>query len=152
MKNNYNSIFQTCFMHVSVVTASARGATGEKVGKANTGSRLFPLLCVPRSFCPSRWHTKLCYIGKLEKRMDLSQKYLSCFLSLDTTGKGNWQHSLQTTIQMPTSLGHNLKPWFFTQETWHLATEIQSQRASCSRLHCHRWPILGSLLSFLGAK
>lgn len=33
MKNNYNSIFQTCFMHVSVVTASARGATGEKVGK-----------------------------------------------------------------------------------------------------------------------
>lgn len=114
MKNNYNSIFQTCFMHVSVVTASARGATGEKVGKANTGSRLFPLLCVPRSFCPSRWHTKLCYIGKLEKRMDLSQKYLSCFLSLDTTGKGNWQHSLQTTIQMPISLGHNLKPWFFT--------------------------------------
>lgn len=151
MINNYNSILQSCFKHVSVVTASASGITAEKVGKAKTGSRLFPLLCLPMSFAKAD-DTPNCSTWQTGAEIDPSQKYLPCFLSLDTSDKGNWQHSLRFTIQMPTSLGHNLKPWFFTQETWHLATESQSQRASCSRLHRHRRPILGSLQNYPEAK
>lgn len=152
MKNNYNGIFQTCFKHVSMVTALSRGSYSRKDRKSKNWLKTFPPPLPPHEFLPKQMTHQTVLHGKLEQRIDPSQKYLPSFLSLDTTDKGNWQNSLGITIQMPTSSGHNLKPWFFSQETWHLATEIQSRRASRSRLHRHRWPISGSLLSHLAAK
>lgn len=99
-------MFQVCFNN----DCQCKKGYSRKGRKSKNWLKTFPPPLPPQEFLPKQMTHQTVLHGKLEQRMDLSQKYLPCFTSLDTTDKGNWQHSPRITIQIPTSLGHNLKP------------------------------------------